>query len=115
MPPGDVMESLPKSTNSGWLFPFVQQDWEHTPAALQVYVHKLQDKLTQLRERVEALEARRAQHSTTSRRKLSSDALYKKPCQYTFSPNTSEGKPGHPDHRQAFLFSTNFTVTKLYY
>ena len=42
----------PRSTV--WPFPFVPQDWEHTPTAVQAYVHTLQNELTQLRERVEA-------------------------------------------------------------
>ena len=65
----------------GWLFPFMPQDWEHTPAAVQAYVHTLQDELTQLRTRVEALEARLTQNSTTSHRPPSSDSPYKKPRQ----------------------------------
>ena len=57
------------------------QDWEHTPAAVQAYVHTLQDELTQLRTRVEALEARLTQNSTTSHRPPSSDSPFKKPRQ----------------------------------
>ena len=53
------------------------QDWEHTPAAVQAYVHTLQDELTQLRTRVEALEARLTQNSTTSHRPPSSDSPFK--------------------------------------
>src|SRR5262244_3082790 len=49
MLPGDVMEPLPESANPVWPFPFVPQDWEHTPAAVQAYVHTLQDELTRLR------------------------------------------------------------------
>ena len=52
------MASLSEPTNTVWPFPFPPQDWEQTPAAVQVYVHSLQDELTQLREHVEALEAR---------------------------------------------------------
>ena len=58
-------------------YPFMPQDWEHTPAAVQAYVHTLQDELTQLRTRVEALEARLTQNSTTSHRPPSSDSPYK--------------------------------------
>src|SRR5262245_28020771 len=56
MPPGDIMEPRAEPTNTGWPFPFEPQDWEHTPPAVQAYVHTLHDELTQLRERVEALE-----------------------------------------------------------
>jgi hypothetical protein len=34
------MEPLPESAHPGWLFPFMPQDWEHTPAAVQAYVHR---------------------------------------------------------------------------
>ena len=98
------MEPLPESVHPGWPLPFVPQDWEHTPAAVQAYVHILQDELTQLRARVEALEARLTQNSTTSHRPPSSDSPYKKPHQRpTTTPRKAGGKPGHPGHRQALL------------
>ena len=106
------MEPLPESAHPGWPFPFVPQDWEHTPAAVQAYVHTLQDELTQLRARVEALEARLTQNSTTSHRPPSSDSPYKKPRQRpTTTPRKAGGKPGHPGHRQALLPPT--TVQEL--
>jgi transposase len=97
------MEPLPESAHPGWLFPCMPQDWEPTPAAVQAYVHTLQDKLTQLRTRVEALEARLTQNSTTSHRPPSSDSPYKKPRQRppTSTPRKAGGQPGHPGHRQA--------------
>ena len=98
------MEPLPESVNPDWPLPFVPQDWEHTPAAVQAYVHTLQDELTQLRARVEALEARLTQNSTTSHRPPSSDSPYKKPRQRpATTPRKAGGKPGHPGHRQALV------------
>ena len=99
------MEPLPESANPGWPFPFVPQDWEHTPTAVQAYVHTLQDELTQLRARMEALEARLQQNSTTSSRPPSSDSPYKKPRQHTTAttPRQAGGKPGHAGHRQVLL------------
>ena len=90
------MEPLPESAHTGWPFPFMPQDWEHTPAAVQAYVHTLQDELTQLRERVEALEARLTQNSTTSHRPPSSDSPYKKPRQRTTTatPRKAGGQTG---------------------
>jgi transposase len=106
----------PRSTphNTVWSFPFTPQDWEHTPAAVQAYVHTLQDDLTQLRERVAVLEARLAQNSTTSSRPPSSDSPYKKPRQRTITttPQKAGGKPGHPGHRQAFLPPTTVHTLK---
>src|SRR6266568_9084772 len=86
---------------------------EHTPTTVQAYVHTLQDELAQLRERVEALEARLTQNSTTSHRPSSSDSPYKKPRQHTTSatPRKAGGQPGHPGHRQALLPPT--TVQEL--
>jgi hypothetical protein len=46
------MEPWSEPANTVWPFPFPPQDWEQTPAAVQVYVHSLQDELTQLREHV---------------------------------------------------------------
>jgi transposase len=99
------MEPLPESATPGWPFPFVPQDWEHTPVAVQAYVHTLQDELTQLRERVEALEARLQQNSTTSHRPPSSDNPYKKPRHRSTSatPRKAGGQPGHAGHRQVLL------------
>jgi transposase len=99
------MEPLTEPMHTAWPFPFVPQDWEHTPTAVQAYVHTLQDELTQLRERVEALEARLKANSTTSHRPPSSDAPYKKPRQRTTAttPRKAGGKPGHPGHRQVLL------------
>jgi transposase len=91
--------------NTAWSFPFTPQDWEHTPAAVQAYVHTLHDELTQLHERVEALEARLTQNSTTSHRPPSSDSPYKKPRKRTTATmhQKAGGKAGHPGHRQALL------------
>jgi transposase len=91
-----------------WPFPFGPQDWEHTPPAVQAYVHTLHHELAQLRERMEALEARLQANSTTSSRPPSSDSPYKKPRQRTpaTAPRKAGGKPGHPGHRQVLLAPT---------
>jgi transposase len=106
------MEPLTEPMSTAWPFPFVPQDWEHTPAAVQAYVHTLHNELIQLRARVEALEARLQENSTTSHRPPSSDSPYKKPCQRsTATPRKAGGKPGHPGHRQELLPPT--TVQEL--
>jgi transposase len=66
-------------------------------------VRTLQDELTQLRARVEALAARRTQNSMTSHRPPSSDSPDKKPHQRTTTPRKAGGHPGHPGHRQALV------------
>ena len=48
------MELLTESPHPSWPFPFVPQDWEHTPTTVQSYVHSLHDELAKLRERVDA-------------------------------------------------------------
>src|SRR5262249_20107013 len=90
------MEPLTAPMDTACPFPFGPQDWEHTPAAVQAYVHTLQDELTQLRARVGALEARLTQNSTISHRPPSSDSLYKKSRQrLTTTPRRKAGgKPG---------------------
>src|SRR5262245_29778018 len=105
MPAGAIMESLSEPTNTVWSFPFTPQDWEYTPTAVQAYVRSLQDELTQLHARVETLEARLTQNSTTSHRPPSLDSPYKKPHQRPTAtpPRKAGGKPGHPGHRQELL------------
>ena len=84
------MEPLSEPTNTVWPFPFTPQDWEQTPPAVQAYVHTLHDELAQLHERVDTLEARLKQNSTTSSRPPSSDSPYKKPRQRTTPPHRAK-------------------------
>jgi transposase len=92
-------------TNTIWPFPFMPQDWAQTPLAVQAYVRTLRDEVAQLHDRVETLEARLTQNSTTSSRPPSSDSPYKKPRRHTTSttPRKAGGKPGHTGHRQVLL------------
>jgi transposase len=108
------MEPLSDPQRTVWPFPFTQQDWEQTPSAVQAYLRSMHDALQQLKDRVESLEARLQQNSTTSSRPPSSDSPYKKPRQRTTSamPRKAGGKPGHPGHRQALLPPT--TVQELH-
>jgi transposase len=102
---GDIMEPLPEPANTGWPFPFTPQEWEQTPPAVQAYLHTMHDALGQLHDRVETLEARLKQNSTTSSQPPSADSPYKKPRRHTTStpPRNAGGKPGHPGHRQVLL------------
>src|SRR5437764_12889905 len=99
------MEPLLEPTHTVWSFPFAPQDWEQTPPAVQAYVRTLRDEVEQLHDRVETLQARLTQNSTTSSRPPSADAPYKKPRHPTTAamPRQAGGKPGHPGHRQALL------------
>jgi transposase len=107
------MESLSEPTNTVWSFPFPPQEWEQTPLAVQAYVRTLRDEVEQLHDRVETLEARLTQNSTTSSRPPSADSPYKKPRRHATSttPRKAGGTPGHPGHRQVLLPPT--TVRKL--
>src|SRR5215470_15206295 len=102
---GDVMEPFSEPANPGWPFPFPPQDWAQTPPAVQAYVRTLRNEVVQLHARVESLEARLTQTSTTSHRPPSSDSPYKKPRQRTISttPRKAGGKPGHPGHGPTLL------------
>ena len=84
------MEPLPESATPGWPFPFTPQDWEQTPPAVQAYLRTVGDALGQLQERVDTLEARLQQNSTTSHRPPSSDSPYKKPRQRPIHHHTPE-------------------------
>ena len=107
------MEPPSEPTNTVWSFPFTPQDWMQTPLAVQAYVRALHDEVAQLHDRVETLEARLQQNSTTSSRPPSSDSPYKKPRRPASSttPRKAGGKPGHPGHRQVLLPPT--TVQEL--
>jgi transposase len=107
------MEPRSESARTVWPFPFTPQDWEQTPPAVQAYLRTVRDELGQLQERVETLEARLTQHSTTSSRPPSSDSPSKKPRQRptVTTPRKAGGKPGHPGHRQGLLPPT--TVQEL--
>jgi transposase len=102
------MEPRSESANTVWPFPFTPQDWEQTPPAVQAYLHTVHDALGQLQERVDTLEARLKQNSTTSSRPPSSDSPYNKPRQRTNATprRKAGGKPGHPGHRQVLLAPT---------
>ena len=102
------MELLLEPTNTVWSFPFPPQDWEQTPPAVQAYLRTVRDVLGQLQERVETLEARLKQNSTTTSRPPSSDSPSKKPRQRTTAttPRKAGGKPGHQGHRQGLLAPT---------
>jgi transposase len=107
------MQPVTESLSTGWLFPFVPQDWEQTPLAVQAYVRTLRDEVAQRQNRVETLETRLQQNSTTSSRPPSSDSPYKKPRLRTTAatPRKAGGKPGHQGHRQVLLPPT--TVREL--
>jgi transposase len=102
------MEPRSDPAHPVWPFPFTPEDWAQTPPAVQAYLHTVHDALAQLHERVETLEARLAQNSTTSSRPPSSDSPYKKPRRRTNATTARKagGKPGHPGHRQALLSPT---------
>jgi transposase len=99
------MEQPPAPESTVWPFPFPYQDWEQTPPAVQAYLLAVQQHLTQLHERIDALEARLHQHSTTSQRPPSSDQPYTKRRQRLTSatPRTAGGNPGHAGHRSVLL------------
>lgn len=99
------MEPLLESHTTLWPFPFTEQDWQQTPPAVQAYLQTLHHEVGQLHERVESLEARLKQDSTTSSRPPSSDSPDKKPRRRTGSGASRKGggKPGHTGHRQVLL------------
>src|SRR5260370_28706646 len=99
------MEPLAEPINTVWSFPFTPEDWAQTPRAVQAYVRTLCDEVAQLHDRVETLEARLTQNSTTSSRPPSSDSPYKKPRRHTPSttPRKAGGKPGHHGNRQVLF------------
>jgi len=80
-------------------------DWQQTPPSVQALV------LTLL-QRLEAIEARLKQDSTTSQRPPSADSPYTKGRQPsgTSPRRKAGGQPGHPGHRQSLLAPTDTRV-----
>jgi transposase len=107
------MESPSEPGHTAWPFPFSPQDWAQTPPAVQAYLRTMHEALGQLQARVDVLEARLRQNSTTSSQPPSSDSPYKKPRQRSTAttPRKAGGKPGHPGHRPMLLPAT--TVQEL--
>src|SRR4029434_10177915 len=103
------MEPRSEPPNTVWSLPFTPQDWEQTPRAVQAYVHTLRDEVARLHNRVETLETRLQQHSTTSSRPPSSGSPYKQPRRRTAAttPRKAGGQPGHQGHRQVLLAPTS--------
>jgi transposase len=80
-------------------------DWQQTPPSVQTLV-------VTLLQRLEAVEARLKQDSTTSQRPPSTDLPYtktRKPSGDT-PPRKAGGQPGHPGHRQSLLAPTETRV-----
>ena len=78
--------------NTLWPFPFTPQDWEQTPPTVQAYLHSVCDALKQMQERVETLEARLKQHSTTASQPPSSDAPSRQTRRHTASIGSTSAK-----------------------
>ena len=102
------MEPRSEPANTVWPFPLTSQDWDQTPPAVQAYLRTMRDELGQLHDRVEILESRLKQNSTTSSQPPSADSPSKKPRRHTTSttPRKAGGKPGHQGHRQSLLAPT---------
>src|SRR5207249_4958116 len=102
---GDAMDQPAAPDSTAWPFPFPPQDWDQTPASVQAYLRTVQHDLAELRQRVETLETRLNQNSTTSHRPPSLDSPYKKPRQRSAQATSRKagGKPGHAGHRQVLL------------
>jgi transposase len=80
-------------------------DWQQTPPSVQALVWMLL-------KRLEAVEARLTQDSTTSQRPPSADSPYKKARKPAGDapPRQAGGQPGHPGHRQSLLAPTETRV-----
>ena len=80
-------------------------DWQQTPPSVQMLV-------VTLLQRLEAVEARLKQDSTTSQRPPSTDSPYKKARKSAGDapPRKTGGQPGHPGHQQALLTPTDTRV-----
>ena len=88
----------PNIPTTAWPFPCAQADWAQTPPAVQAYIAAVHQELAQLKQRVEALEARPHATAATSRRPPSSDSPFRKGRKKR--PGTTAGRPGaKPGHQ----------------
>jgi transposase len=101
--------SEPNVHTSEWPFPFSQADWDQTPPAVQAYIVALHQELAQLKQRVEALEARAQSTSETSNRPPSSDSPFHKGRNKRHRKTSGRpgAKPGHPGARQTLMSPTS--------
>ena len=99
MEPSNAQEAVPAGLN------IPPADWQQTPPSVQALV-------LALLQRLDALEARLHQDSTTSQRPPSSDAPYKKgrKASGTLPRRKAAGQPGHPGHRQSLMAPTDVCV-----
>ena len=86
------MEQWPEPNSPVWPFSFPPQNLAQTPPAVQVSLHTVRDALGQLQDRVETLEARLKQHSTTASQPPSSDAPSKQTRRHTASIGSMSAK-----------------------
>jgi transposase len=101
--------SEPNVHTAEWPFPFSQAHWEQTPPAVQAYIVALHQELAQLKQRVEALEARTQSTSETSSRPPSSDSPFHKGRNKRHRKTSGRpgAKPGHPGARQTLMSPTS--------
>lgn len=92
-----------------WPLPFSQADWEQTPPAVQASLAALHQELAQLKQRVEALEARTQVTSETSSRPPSSDSPFRqgRKKRHRKTSGRPGARPGHPGARQSLMKPTS--------
>lgn len=102
---GETMDAPVAPASSAGPLPFSLQDWDVPPPAVQASLRTMQPDLAALPQRVDTLETRLHQHSTTSPRPPSADHPDKKPRQRSAqgTPRKAGGNPGHPGHRQVLF------------
>ena len=99
LPPPKTPEAVPAGLD------IPPADWQQTPPSVQTLV-------VTLLQRLEAVEARLKQDSTTSQRPPSTDSPYQKARKPVGDapPRKAGGQPGHPGHQQALLAPTDTRV-----
>ena len=90
-----------------WTLPFPKEDWERTPASIQLFVAGQQKTIEALTKRVDELEARLNRNSSNSNQPPSSDSPYQKTTDESKKKRKSGGKKGRKGHRQKLMQATN--------
>jgi transposase len=90
-----------------WTLPFPEENWQRTPAAVQLFIAGQQKTIEVLTKRVDELEARLNRNSSNSNQPPSSDSPYRKATDNSKEKRKGGGKKGRKGHRQKLLEATD--------
>jgi transposase len=82
-----------------WTLPFPEENWQRTPAAVQLFIAGQQKTIEVLTKRLDELEARLNRNSSNSDQPSSSDSPYRKATSASKEKRKASGKKGRKGYR----------------